>query len=93
MQVVLSILRDLLRYYLIIMNVLSFVCMGVDKLYAVRGCWRIPEATLLMLCAIGGSVGGYAGMWVFRHKIRKPKFAYGVPVMIAVHLFLFFILF
>lgn len=89
----LFILRDVLPYYYIIMNVLGFVFMGLDKFYAVKKRRRIPEATLLLISGLGGCVGGFLGMHLFRHKTRKPKFAYGIPAMIAAHILLILILF
>lgn len=71
----------IITYYLIIINVLAFLVYGLDKQKAKRGAWRIPEATLLLLAAIGGSVGAFAGMQVFRHKTRHLKFTLGVPVI------------
>ena len=48
---------------------------------AKRGAWRIPERTLILLAAVGGSIGAYAGMRVFHHKTRHNKFKYGVPAI------------
>ena len=56
--------------------------MLVDKRKAVKKKWRIPEATLLFWAAIGGSVGALAGMYVFRHKTKHPKFTLGVPAIL-----------
>ncbi|MBO5550598.1 MAG: DUF1294 domain-containing protein [Lachnospiraceae bacterium] len=67
-------------------SILTFFVFGIDKYKAVRHRWRIPEATLIGLCLIGGSAGGLLGMLVFRHKIRKPKFCIGVPLILAVQL-------
>ena len=78
---------------LIAINVIAFVVYGVDKKRAIHDERRIPEATLLTLAAAFGSVGALFGMYTFRHKTRKPKFAYGVPVLLAAHLALFYWLF
>lgn len=56
--------------------------MLVDKRKAIKKKWRIPEATLLFWAAIGGSVGSLAGMYVFRHKTKHPKFTLGVPAIL-----------
>ena len=64
---------------LIAINVIAFAVYGLDKKRAIHDEWRIPEATLLTLAAAFGSVGALFGMYTFRHKTRKPKFAYGVP--------------
>ena len=53
---------------------LTFILYAIDKLKAERGDWRIPEATLLCLSFFGGGIGGYAAMFLARHKIRKWYF-------------------
>lgn len=68
--------------YLIVINIAAFITYGLDKSKAKKGAWRIPEHTLLTLAVIGGSVGALAGMKVFHHKTKKPKFAVGVPVIL-----------
>ena len=65
--------------YLSLANLLTFVCFAVDKRRAVRGAWRIREATLLGLSLAGGVVGGLLAMVLLRHKIRSPQFRYGMP--------------
>ena len=76
----------MLIYYLITINVLTFIVYGVDKLKAHRGRWRVTEATLLGLTALGGSVGAWLAMQLFRHKTQKKKFRYGVPVILVLQL-------
>ena len=78
--------------YLIIINAAALLFYGLDKLFAVRDMWRIPERTLLFLAAAGGSPGALAGMLVFRHKIRKPVFYITVPVCLALQSVLLFLL-
>ncbi len=77
-----------LIYLILIINALAFVLFGVDKWKAIHNRWRIPEATLLGICVIGGSIGGLLGMHVFHHKTLKPRFRIGVPVIIAVQIVL-----
>ena len=74
-----------LMYYLIIINIAAWIMYGLDKWKAKSGAWRIPERTLLLTALAGGSVGALAGMLLFHHKTRKPKFMIGVPVMFAAH--------
>ena len=74
-----------LMYYLIIINIAAWIMYGLDKWKAKSGAWRIPERTLLLTALAGGSVGALAGMLLFHHKTRKPKFMIGVPVMFATH--------
>ena len=72
----------MLIYYLLAINVLTFIVYGVDKWKARRGRWRVPEVTLLVLAAAGGSVGAWVAMQLFRHKTQKKKFRYGVPFIL-----------
>lgn len=70
--------------YLIIINAGSFLIMLADKNKARRRQWRIPERTLLGLAAIGGSLGTWLAMLLFRHKTLHARFRCGVPAMLAV---------
>ena len=72
--------------YLLIINAAGFLLMLVDKFKAKRNLWRIPEATLMGVAAIGGSVGSLLGMYTFRHKTRHLKFTIGIPVILAVQI-------
>ena len=74
-------MRMMLIYYLLAVNVLTFIIYGVDKWKARRGRWRVPEATLMGLAALGGSVGAWLAMQLVRHKTQKKKFRYGVPAL------------
>jgi uncharacterized membrane protein YsdA (DUF1294 family) len=67
--------------YLLIINVVAFIAYGIDKYKAKHAKWRIPEATLLLLAAIGGSIGAWCGMKVWHHKTMHKKFKYGVPAI------------
>ena len=69
--------------YLVIINIIAFMVYGIDKLKAKRGKWRIPEATLLFLAIIGGSIGAWCGVKVWHHKTLHKKFRYGIPLIIA----------
>ena len=70
-------------------NVITFVVYGIDKLKAKKGKWRVPEATLLLLAVVGGSVGAWCGVRVWHHKTMHAKFKYGIPLIMAVHAVLF----
>ena len=72
--------------YLCIINALAFLLMHIDKQKAKKNRWRIPEATLIGMCAIGGSVGGLVGMYLFRHKTKHIKFYLGIPVILVLQL-------
>ncbi len=73
-------------FYLLAVNLLTFVTYGVDKWKARHNRWRIPEAALLLLAALGGSIGALLAMRVFRHKTQHKKFRYGVPALLLVQL-------
>ena len=69
--------------YLLIINIIAFLAMFVDKKKAEKDRWRIKESTLLTLALIGGSIGAIAGMYTFHHKTKKPRFFIGIPVIIV----------
>lgn len=71
---------------ILILNVVTFFVYGIDKFKAKKSLWRIPESTLLILAAVGGSVGAYLGMKVWHHKTLHKKFSLGVPVILLLHL-------
>lgn len=68
--------------YLIAINVVTFCTYGIDKHKAKHAQWRISEATLLLLAAIGGTIGAWAGMKVWHHKTMHKKFKYGIPAIL-----------
>ena len=70
--------------YLAVVNIALFILMGVDKVKAIKGSRRIPEATLFLLALLGGGLGGSVGMFSFRHKTRHLKFLIGFPVITIV---------
>ncbi len=72
--------------WLVAVNGLGFLMMGLDKWKARRGAWRIPEKTLFIAALLGGTVGVIAGMQTFRHKTRHRKFKYGLPALLALQL-------
>ncbi len=72
--------------YLILINAIELFLMHHDKKQAQKHCWRIPEVLLMFICLLGGSLGGTLGMFLFRHKTRKPLFSIGMPVMLIVQI-------
>lgn len=72
--------------YVIIINVIGFLLMGIDKLKARRRGFRIPEATLFIIALIGGSIGSILGMYIFRHKTRHRTFTIGMPAILIVQI-------
>lgn len=71
-----------LTFYLIGINVLTFLLYGIDKWKAQKSKWRIPEETLIWLAIVGGSIGALLGMYIFRHKTKHRKFTMGIPAII-----------
>lgn len=76
----------ILAAYLIIMNIIGFALMGIDKYKAKKRAFRIPEATLFIVALIGGSIGSILGMYAFRHKTKHWYFVYGMPFILIVQL-------
>ena len=75
--------QKILILFLIAINLVTFVVYGVDKWKAKRSKWRVPEATLLGLAVIGGSIGAWLGMKAWRHKTQHKKFKYGILLILA----------
>mgnify|MGYP002513794108 CR=1 FL=1 len=75
---------DFILIYLLIVNAAGFFSMLLDKLYAKKKLWRIPEATLLGIAVFGGSIGAIAGMYLFRHKTKHWYFRYGFPIITVI---------
>ncbi len=74
--------------YVFVINMTGFAVMGIDKKRAVRGAWRISEASLFLVAFLGGALGCTMGMRHFRHKTRHWYFKYGMPAVFAVQVFL-----
>ncbi len=72
-----------LLVYLLIINAASFVLMLADKYKAKKNLWRIPEATLIGVAVLGGSLGSLLGMYGIRHKTKHPKFSIGIPMILG----------
>jgi uncharacterized membrane protein YsdA (DUF1294 family) len=75
-------LKYIVAGYLILMNVIGLLVMGVDKSKAKNHAWRIPERTLFLVSVLGGSVGTWAGMYLFRHKTKHWYFVIGMPAIL-----------
>ena len=76
-----------LAYYLLAINAVTFIIIyGIDKYKAKNAKWRIPEATLLLMTVIGGSVGAWLGMKVWHHKTMHKKFKYGIPAILMIQI-------
>lgn len=75
-------------YYLIIVNLIAFFMFMIDKNRAKEGKWRIPEKNLFLIALLLGSPGCILGMYLFRHKTRHPSFYIGMPVILALQIFI-----
>ncbi len=74
--------NQIIAYYLMAINIVTFFVYGIDKWKAKKSLWRIREASLLMLAVLGGSIGAWLGMKVWHHKTLHKKFRYGIPAII-----------
>ena len=75
-------LMHIVLLYLVAVNLVTFFIYGIDKFKSKRAKWRVPEATLLGLAAVGGSIGAWLGMKLWHHKTAHKKFKYGIPLII-----------
>lgn len=82
-----SVITLLLAYFLIV-NLIGFALMGIDKAKARKRAWRIPEATLFLFAFIGGSLGTTIGMHFFHHKTLHWYFLYGMPAILILQIVL-----
>ena len=78
----------ILIVYLLLVNLIAFALMGIDKSKAKRGAWRIPEKSLFLSAIIGGSIGAILGMQFFRHKTKHWYFQYGMPLILVLQIIL-----
>ena len=86
-------MENIVKYfiiYLIIIDLIAFITMYLDKRKARYGKWRIPEQTLFILALIGGSIGAIAGMYTFRHKTKKLRFSIAFPMILILQIVLMF---
>lgn len=81
-------MENIFILYLIIINIISFLTMFVDKNRAKNNEWRIKEHTLFSLSFIGGALGSLLGMYTFRHKTKHIKFTLGIPLILIIQVFL-----
>lgn len=79
-------LHNILTYYFLAINLITFIVYGIDKYKAKKTKWRIPEATLLLMAVLGGSIGAWLGMKVWHHKTLHKKFKYGIPAILLLQI-------
>ena len=82
----------IVNIYLIIINLITFILMIIDKILAIRKKQRISEFHLLTITIFGGSIGTLLAMILAKHKIRKLKFILLVPLLLILHILIFFYL-
>lgn len=82
-----------MKAYLIIINILSFILYGIDKLKAIKKKERISEKALILIGILGGSIGSLIGMNLFRHKTKKLKFKVLVPIFFVVKVLILYYLY
>ncbi len=70
--------------YLIVINLIGFFIMLIDKRKAIKRQWRVSEKALICISIIGGSIGMLAGMSTFRHKTKHKKFTIGIPLILVI---------
>ena len=75
--------------YLVMINVLRFFIMGLDKVKAKKQRYRISENTLLFVALIGGSLGSYLAMYCFHHKTKHIKFYMGIPLILFIQILIY----
>lgn len=78
-------IKYILALYLVVINIIAFAMMGIDKKRARRHEWRIPEARLFAAALLGGGAGALAGMYFFRHKTKHWYFVVGMPLIMLMN--------
>ena len=86
-EFILSNLKEILIYLLAI-NLIGFLAMGIDKFKAKQNLWRTKEKTLFIIAALGGSIGSIIGMYTFRHKTKHNSFVVGFPIILIAQIVL-----
>lgn len=87
-----DVIQMLTLLFAVVMNVIGFAVMGIDKEKARKHKRRISEKTIFVISILFGSVGTFAGMYAFRHKTRHMKFVIGIPLILVAQIVLVMIL-
>lgn len=77
-----NIIYEIIVSYIIVVNILGLIMMGLDKFKAKTDSWRISERRLFLIALIGGSIGAIAGIYLFRHKTKHFYFLIGMPLIL-----------
>lgn len=78
-----------LQIYILLVNIVAFLIMGIDKHRAQRNKWRISESSIFAVGIIGGGLGILLGMRFFHHKTKHLKFTLGIPVEVILNIVMF----
>lgn len=81
-------MKTIIPLYILIINLVGFLLMLVDKKRAIKKEWRISEKALFIISILGGSIGIYIGMYTFRHKTKHLKFTLGIPIIIIIQVYI-----
>lgn len=77
-----------MTYYLLIINIITFIIYGIDKYKSIKHKYRISENTLIILAILGGSLGAFFGMIIFHHKTKKKKFIITIPIILLIWVYI-----
>jgi len=75
-------------YYLLAINLITFIIYGIDKYKSIKHKYRISENTLIILAILGGSLGAFFGMIIFHHKTKKKKFIILIPIILLLWVYI-----
>lgn len=77
-----------MTYYLLIINIITFIIYGIDKRKSIKHKYRISEKTLMILPILGGTLGALIGMIIFHHKTKKKKFTILIPIILLLWVYI-----
>ena len=79
-------MKNIILLYLLVINIVAYQFMRIDKERARKKVYRISEKTLFLLSFFGGSAGSLVGMYRFRHKTKHKKFIFGIPLLLIINI-------
>jgi len=86
-------LENIILGFFIILNLFSFIVVGYDKYQSKNRGWRVAERNIFLMAIVGGAIGIFGGMRLFRHKTKHRKFSYGIPILMIINLLIYIYLF
>ena len=75
-------------YYLLAINLITFIIYGIDKYKSIKHKYRISESTLIILAILGGALGALSGIIIFHHKTKKKKFIITIPIILLIWVYI-----